>query len=112
MAGADVFALSSLWEGLGCVNIEALALEAPIVASDLPPVREVVDDGSAGLLFEPGNPKELARQLLRIRNEPGLSAAIATRGRRRFEECFTLEQSARGMLEIFESAARSNGRHA
>jgi glycosyltransferase involved in cell wall biosynthesis len=112
MAGADVFALSSLWEGLGCVNIEALALEAPIVASDLPPVREVVDDGSAGLLFEPGNAAELARQLLRIRNEPGLSAAIATRGRRRFEECFTLERSARGMLEIFEIAARSNGRHA
>lgn len=110
MVAADVFALSSFWEGLGCVNIEALALEVPIVASDIAPVREVVDDGAAGLLFPPGSAPELARQLMRIRREPGLADAIRARGRSRFEDVFTLERSARGMVDIFERAADGHRR--
>lgn len=106
MAAADAFALSSLWEGLGCVNIEALALEVPIVASDLPPVREVVDGGAAGLLFAPGDARALARELVRIRREPGLAVRLAERGRRRFEDLFTLERSAEGMMRIFHQFAQ------
>ena len=86
MAAADAFALSSLWEGLGCVNIEALALEVPIVASDLPPVREVVDGGSAGILFPPGGATDLARSLVRLRREPTLADSIRARGRQRFDQ--------------------------
>jgi glycosyltransferase involved in cell wall biosynthesis len=104
MAAADAFALSSFWEGLACVNIEALALEAPVVASDIPAVREVLDHGSAGLLFEAGNAAALARELGRIRKEPGLADRLARNGRKRFEDVFTLEKSAEGMLRIFEQA--------
>jgi len=108
MAAADAFALTSLWEGLGCVNIEALALEVPIVASDLPPVREVVADGDSGVLFPPGDAQALARELIRLRREPGVSERFARRGRKRFEDLFTLEKSAEGMVRIFRRLA--NGR--
>jgi glycosyltransferase involved in cell wall biosynthesis len=104
MAAADAFALSSLWEGLGCVNIEALAMEVPIVASDLPAVREVLEDGNAGLLFRLGDSAALARGLLRIRRERGLADELTLRGRRRFEQLFTLERSAEGMIRIFQNA--------
>jgi glycosyltransferase involved in cell wall biosynthesis len=106
MAAADTFALSSLWEGLACVNIEALALEAPIVASDLPAVREVLDGGVAGILVPPRDPQALAQGLVRIRREAGLGEELARRGRRRFEELFTLERSAQGMIDIYERVAR------
>lgn len=105
MVAADVFALSSLWEGLACVNIEALALEVPIVASDLPAVREVLDNGAAGLLVSPGNAAELARGLVRIRRQPSLAESLVRKGRERFEALFTLERSAEGMIRIFEQFA-------
>jgi glycosyltransferase involved in cell wall biosynthesis len=110
MAAADVFALSSLWEGLGCVIIEALALELPIVASDLPPVREVLQDGLAGLLVPKDDPRALADGLIRIREDAGRASELTRTGRRIFEENFTLEQSARGMIGIFERVGRGDRR--
>lgn len=104
MAAADAFALSSLWEGLACVNIEALAMEVPIVASDLPAVREVLDGGNAGLLFALGDAGALARALIRIRRDEGLARTLTEHGRRRFEQHFTLESSAEGMIRIFRDA--------
>jgi glycosyltransferase involved in cell wall biosynthesis len=55
MVAADVFVFPSLWEGLGGVLIEALALEVPIVSSDLDATREVLGGkGTSGLLVPPG----------------------------------------------------------
>jgi len=45
LCAADVFVLPSRWEGIGGVLLEAMALEALIVASDLPTTREILTDG-------------------------------------------------------------------
>ena len=55
LAAADVFAFPSLYEGLGAAVIEAMALGTPIVASDLPALREITGDGDAALLVPLGN---------------------------------------------------------
>jgi len=104
MAAADAFALPSLWEGLGCVLIEALALELPIVASDLEPVREVVTRDVTALLAAPGSSEALASALLDLAKEPARRERLARAGRLAFEHSFTLQQSARGMLGIFQQA--------
>ncbi len=55
LAKADIFALSTtLDEGFGIVLIEAMAAGLPIIASDVPACREVLDDGKAGILVAPG----------------------------------------------------------
>ncbi|MGH9268216.1 MAG: glycosyltransferase family 4 protein, partial [Acidimicrobiales bacterium] len=66
MAAADVFVSPSRWEGLGSVLIEALALEVPIVATDLPAIREVVGTGPdpVGTLVPPEEPESLATAVL------------------------------------------------
>jgi glycosyltransferase involved in cell wall biosynthesis len=102
MAAADVFVLPSLWEGLGCVVLEAMALELPIVASDLAPVREIVANESSALLSTPGDSSALIRALDRVSGDIGLAAALAGRARSSFEQRFTLEHSAQGMLALFE----------
>ncbi|WP_083925111.1 glycosyltransferase [Thioalkalivibrio sp. ALJ15] len=67
MERADVFALSSRWEGLGNVLIEALALSTPVVATDCPSgPREILADGCYGTLVPPGKPEALAEGLLKV----------------------------------------------
>jgi glycosyltransferase involved in cell wall biosynthesis len=106
MAAADVFALPSLWEGLGCVLIEAMALELPIVASDLPPVREVTQPADAARLVPAGDASALAASLDAIWEQPELERQRALRARRLFEERYTIERSASAMFELFQLAAR------
>ena len=67
IAKAAVFALSSLWEGLPTVLIEAMALGTPIVATDCPGgSAEVLDNGKYGSLVPMGDSKALAEAILSI----------------------------------------------
>ncbi len=60
-SNAQVYVLSSRWEGFGLVLVEAMAHGLPIVSSDLPTSKEIM--GDFGLYFENGNVEQLARQL-------------------------------------------------
>ena len=81
----DVFALSSLREGLPNVVLEAAALEVPVVATRIAGVPRLIRDQENGLLIEPGSARELARALTRIHREPELRRELQRAGRRKVE---------------------------
>jgi glycosyltransferase involved in cell wall biosynthesis len=58
---AQVYVLSSRWEGFGLVLVEAMAHGLPIVSSDLPTSKEIM--GDFGLYFKNGDIRELAQRL-------------------------------------------------
>jgi len=61
LARADLFVLSSAWEGFGSVILEALACRCPVVSTDCPSgPREILSDGRYGELTPVGSPAELA----------------------------------------------------
>src|SRR5690606_31318699 len=66
MADADVFAMSSLMEGLPVVLMEAMAVGIPVVAPAVAGIPELVEDGQSGLLFPAGDFQALGRALNRI----------------------------------------------
>ncbi len=69
----DVLVVPSLWfENAPLVIFEALAAGVPVLASRLGALPDFVHDGRNGLLFEPGDAQDLARQLERLMGEPGL----------------------------------------
>ena len=71
MARADVFVLSSRWEGFVNVLLEALALGMPIASTDChSSPREILDNGKYGHLAPPGNPQMLAESMLQALNSP------------------------------------------
>lgn len=57
-------------EGMGLVPLEALACGCPVIASRLPAVAEVVQEGKSGVLFTPGDPKALADAILQLLADP------------------------------------------
>jgi glycosyltransferase involved in cell wall biosynthesis len=87
IAKADLFALSSKYEGFGNVIVEAMACGVPVVATSSPGTREIVTDGVDGLLVDRHEPPALAEALARVLEEPGLRARMAVeacRSARRF----------------------------
>lgn len=67
MAKASVFALSSVWEGLSNVLIEAMALGTPVISTDCKSgPAEVLADGKYGWLVPVGNSEALAKKILQI----------------------------------------------
>ena len=71
MAGSAVFALSSAWEGLPTVLIEALAAGTRVVSTDCPSgPREILQDGRLGALVPVGNAAALAAAILEAMDRP------------------------------------------
>jgi glycosyltransferase involved in cell wall biosynthesis len=68
----ELLVLPSAAEGFGLVLIEAMAAGVPVVATDVPGIRDVVRSGQTGLLVQPGSPRELARAIDRVIGTPEL----------------------------------------
>ncbi len=82
MVRADLFVLSSLWEGASNVLLEALACGCPIVATRAPTgVAEVMMDGALGPLVPPGDDQALAAAMLDRLAQPRADAALVARAR-------------------------------
>ncbi|GIW40469.1 MAG: glycosyl transferase [Candidatus Binatia bacterium] len=71
MARASVFVLSSAWEGLPGVLVEAMACGCPVVATDCPGgSAEILDGGRYGPLVPVGDDRAMAREILRVLESP------------------------------------------
>jgi glycosyltransferase involved in cell wall biosynthesis len=68
----DVLVLPSAAEGFGLVLIEAMAAGVPVVATDVPGIRDVVKDGVTGLLVPVASPVQLAGAIQRLCEDSGL----------------------------------------
>jgi len=84
-AACDVFVLPSVsrLEAFGIVALEAMSSGKPVVVTDMPGVREVVNDGVEGLLCEPLNAEDLAEKINRLLGDPGKRAAMGRAGRKK-----------------------------
>jgi glycosyltransferase involved in cell wall biosynthesis len=104
LCAADSFVLPSRWEGLGSVLLEAMALESPIVASDLPAVREVVDHGRSALLVPPLRPDLLSELVTGVLADRAGARARAAVARARFLEHFTSDRVTEQMAAFYRRA--------
>jgi glycosyltransferase involved in cell wall biosynthesis len=82
---AAIQTADGLMDGIPNVLVEAMAMGRPVVASNLPGIRELVVDGETGLLAEPRDPASLARALTRLVDEPELAEVLVRGGRAKVE---------------------------
>lgn len=107
MAAADVFVLPSRAEGSPGALIEAMALEVPTVASDIPSVRELIGSGPEPILRSPVDaPDALAAAICRLLENPGAAAAMAAVARQRFCDRYTMDAIADATLDFYRRSAR------
>lgn len=100
LAAADVFVFPSLYEGLGGAAIEAMALGLPIVASDLPALREVVEEGENALLVTPGDVPRLAHAVVAVLSDRDLQDRFGARSRELFEARFDGDSRTNDLVDL------------
>jgi glycosyltransferase involved in cell wall biosynthesis len=97
---ADVFVFPSFIEGFGLPMLEAMAAGTPVVAADIPVVREV--GGDAILLFDPIDPAALSAQVRRVDHDPQVRSRLISTGYERTEH-FSWDRAARATLNLYRS---------
>jgi glycosyltransferase involved in cell wall biosynthesis len=99
MSAADGYVLSSAWEGMPVVLLEAAAVELPIVATRVGGVPEVVQDGATGVLVPARDPAALAAGLERVESlTPEARAAMGAAGRALVER----QYGTRHIMDVWE----------
>jgi glycogen(starch) synthase len=100
MAHADVLVLPSVYEELGTVLLEAMWAGLPIVASRTGGIPDVIEDGSNGLLVEPGDPEALARAIDRVFADRALAYRLSEGAQERGKD-YDWEVLAGRILEVY-----------
>jgi glycosyltransferase involved in cell wall biosynthesis len=104
----------SIWfEGFPLVIREALAAGVPVAASRIGSLEDIVEPGATGLLFEPGDPADLTRQVSAAWADQAALGAMAARARAAFEANYTADACADALADIYRRArARREARGA
>lgn len=102
LCAADVLAFPSRWEGMPGTLLEAMAVETPIVASDIPAIREVLPDAAYAELVPPDDPDGLGHGILRVLADEPLRARRARCSRARFLERYTVGATSASMVKLYE----------
>lgn len=98
---ADIFLLSSDFEGMANVLLEAMAAGVPCVATNVGGVNDVIEHGASGFIAKP-QVDDLARYVVRLAADSGLRHAVGTRGQTKTQRAYRGEPIARKLWTLCE----------
>lgn len=99
--GLDLFAMSSVTEGLGTSLLDAMACARPIVATNTGGIPEVVEDGVTGMLVPPRDSAALARVIVQLLSDSDRRRQLAMAGFDRVRERFTVERMVAETMAVY-----------
>lgn len=100
LKAADVIVMSSRYEGLSLSSLEGLASGRPVVASDVPGLREIV--GNAGILFPQGDAQALAKTILALEEHPKLRQQTIEKGLQRAHQ-YDISTMIEAYWQVYQS---------
>ncbi len=107
MKDFDVFALSSIQEGLCTSLVDAMAASKAAVATAVGGVPEVLEDGVTGFLVPARDHAALAERILRLLHDRGLRRRMGDAGLARARRLFTVERMVEGTAAVYERVTRA-----
>ena len=108
LGALDIFAFASVSEGFGQVLIEAMAASKPVVATDIPPINEIIEHEGSGLLVAPTK-EAFADAIAGLLMQPAHAAQMGERGKAILQERFSAERMAEETVAVYEHALARAG---
>ena len=96
-------------EAFGIVGLEAMSSQKPVVLSDIPGVRDVIENGKEGLLSRPTDPKNIAEKINRLIDDPVLRIEMGERGRKRVMENFSWDVIGQRYKDLYDRLQGDTG---
>ena len=114
IGASDLFWIASDFEGQSNSLMEAMARGLPVIASDIPANRELIEDGKTGLLVRPGDSVAFAQYADRLLADRDWSEQLGQAARERMETHHSVEAMIARYARLYESIAseESGGRTA
>jgi glycosyltransferase involved in cell wall biosynthesis len=109
LSAFDVFVLSSHDEGMSNAILEAMAMEKPVVATDVGGTGEVVRQGVTGLLVPAKEPVPLAGAIAEVLSAPERARRMGRQGRESVQERFSARAMVRQMESLYVTLLRERG---
>ena len=110
LPACNVFGLASSFEGMSNSIMEAMLAGLPIVASDIPPNRELVSQSETGFLFKLADTVGIMQFVRRLIDEPGLAERLGQAGRARIQRNFSVSKMVDGYANIYRELIASSFR--
>jgi len=98
----DLVVQSSYTEGMPNVILETLAMEVPVIATDVGGTSEAVTDNETGILIQPGKPEEMAARILDFVKDKDAFQRMAEKGRKVIEAKFSIDERTKKLSKIYD----------
>ena len=103
LQNAHIFLVPSRWEGFGLATVEAMNASLPVVASNVPGLREIVDSNPpCAILVDPNSPESIADGLRQLLMSHALREELGTRAFERSQE-FSVDRMLENYLGLYDS---------
>ncbi|OGL54002.1 MAG: hypothetical protein A3C43_09660 [Candidatus Schekmanbacteria bacterium RIFCSPHIGHO2_02_FULL_38_11] len=99
----DIMVMTSFAESFSMSIVEAMAMEVPVIGTNVGGIPEVVDDGKTGIIVPPGNIDALCEAIKYLIQNPGIRFQMGKNGRVKVLEKFTIEENVRKTEDVFLS---------
>lgn len=109
LAAVDVVVHPSLDESTTLTLIEAMLMRKPLIATRLPSLAEMVQDGVNGWLVPPKDPQSLSQTILRLLGDPLAQQTMGRHGRKIALQRFTLDRMVGQTVNLYEELVRQKG---
>lgn len=101
LADSDIFILSTRWEGLPIVILEAWASKKPVIASNVRGVRSLIEDKEDGLLFRLKNERDLFLKIKTLVENESFRKELAKNGYEKVSEFYNKERMIKNYKDLF-----------
>jgi glycosyltransferase involved in cell wall biosynthesis len=101
LASADIYVSSSEAEGMSVSVLEAMAWRLPVVASDIPGNRSVIEQGETGFLYKLNKIEDLVNTIMELVRNPALANAVASRARSMVVQQYSALGAEQKHVEIY-----------
>jgi glycogen(starch) synthase len=104
LSECKIVVVPSRIEGFGAIILEAMAMGAPIVATSVGGIPELIDDGETAFLVAPENPQELAVKICFLLVNPDLLNYVSAQAKVKLQGKYDWHEIARQYLDVYQKA--------